>query len=304
MTADRMIAKKGELTINAIFGIFIAIITIFLLLSFFSLQMPTFAKQAYCKTFFYVASAPFLPEGIRQEQEYCREFSMMSSVEIKPQNVFVRALSEGSRTKKLIFIGAQENEVKVSVPENSTLTSFSFLLKGNLSSASVDVCADGTSEWNISQMAPSREYSSPKEIFQSAKNCAEKCAAFPCNITIKISGENGEAMLSEIEVSYKKCLLKEEIAAAILACWEKANYGAYSRNLQCTGLAVRRCQNSGINESSITNYLKEQKLCNVISNSDFGCGERDEIEWQAVSIKSEGSVLIEFVNSSRKIRVS
>jgi len=45
-------------------------------------------------------------------------------------------------------------------------------------------------------------------------------------------------------------------------------------------------------------------LCRIIGNSDFGCGESDDINWSVINLKSEDSVLIEFVNSTKQIRVS
>jgi len=299
-----MAGKKGDLTIDAIMAIFLAIVTIFLLLSFFSLKMPIFAKEAYCKTFFYVASASFMPPGIRQEQSYCREFSMLEVQDVIPTKVFVKNLSDGSTSELLQFSGREQQQVEVILPENKTVTDFSFSVKGNLSNFSAQICNDPLSEWQISPMAPSRQYSSGRDVLKSAQACFSKCRAFPCPIQINITGENGNLVISDISFGYKKCLIKEEIISNILACWEKANYGKYSKDIKCKALIVRNCESSGISEQSITDYLKQQGLCRIIGNSDFGCGESDDINWSVINLKSEDSVLIEFVNSTKQIRVS
>lgn len=297
--------KKGDITIDAMFGAFIGLVTIILLVSFFSLQMPTFAKEIYCKTFFYVASASFMPSGIRQDSSYCREFSMLETEYVKPQKVFVKTISEGSSSKLIKLYPAGWEQLEILLPENRTIEDFSFSAMGNLSNFSAGICGP-PDDWNVSQMVPSRKYSSPKDMLKSAKECASKCSSFPCPITLNISGENGIVVISDISLAYRKCLLEEEIASNILACWEKANRGQYSKGIKCKALVVSNCETTGISEQSITEYLKQQGLCRIIGNtgSDPECGESDDILWEIVNLKPDGSVLIEFVNSTKKIRVS
>lgn len=63
--------KKADISITTIFVIVITIISILLLLGLFSTKLPTFAKEIYCKTFFYVHSSVFVPRALRADQTYC-----------------------------------------------------------------------------------------------------------------------------------------------------------------------------------------------------------------------------------------
>ncbi|MBD3203295.1 hypothetical protein GF327_03310 [Candidatus Woesearchaeota archaeon] len=63
--------KKADLTINTIFVILVTIISIILLLGIFSTKLPVFAKKIYCKTFFFIHSATFIPKDMRADQDFC-----------------------------------------------------------------------------------------------------------------------------------------------------------------------------------------------------------------------------------------
>jgi len=63
--------KKGSLPINIILVLFIAVVSISLLIGLFVTKVPGFTKAIYCKTFFHLHSATFVPDTIRQDQSYC-----------------------------------------------------------------------------------------------------------------------------------------------------------------------------------------------------------------------------------------
>jgi len=63
--------KKASLPINMILVMFIAVVSISLLIGLFVTKVPGFNKGIYCKTFFHLHSATFVPESIRQDQSYC-----------------------------------------------------------------------------------------------------------------------------------------------------------------------------------------------------------------------------------------
>jgi hypothetical protein len=75
---DKMSKRKADISINMIMVIVISIISIVMLLGIFSTKLPTFAKSIYCKTFFYVHSATFVPKEIRQDQSFCRDTKAMN----------------------------------------------------------------------------------------------------------------------------------------------------------------------------------------------------------------------------------
>lgn len=65
--------KKGDIAINLVLIIVIAVISIFLLIGLFATKLPGFSKSLYCKTFFHVYSKTFVPSGLRVDPEYCQE---------------------------------------------------------------------------------------------------------------------------------------------------------------------------------------------------------------------------------------
>ncbi|MBN1501934.1 hypothetical protein JW930_00180 [Candidatus Woesearchaeota archaeon] len=69
--------KKGDISITTVFIIFITLASILLLLGLFSTKLPTFAKEMYCKTFFYIHSSVFIPKNFRAEQSYCLDTKLL-----------------------------------------------------------------------------------------------------------------------------------------------------------------------------------------------------------------------------------
>ncbi|MBN2422392.1 hypothetical protein JXB41_04130 [Candidatus Woesearchaeota archaeon] len=74
--------KKADLAINTVFVILVTIISIILILGIFSTKLPGFAKGIYCKTFFYIHSAAFIPKGLRADQNYCISENALAPAEI------------------------------------------------------------------------------------------------------------------------------------------------------------------------------------------------------------------------------
>jgi len=63
--------RKGNMPINVILVMLVALISISLLIGLFMTKVPNFAKGIYCNTFFHLHSATFVPDAIRQDQSYC-----------------------------------------------------------------------------------------------------------------------------------------------------------------------------------------------------------------------------------------
>ncbi|MEM0231220.1 MAG: hypothetical protein QXS55_00890 [Candidatus Woesearchaeota archaeon] len=290
---------RAEITISAIFGGLTAVLAIVLLISFFSFQMPVFAKQVYCKTFFYVASASFLPSGIRQSSDYCREFSMLHFIEVKPIRVFVKRFADNSTT----FTSNGESTFYFILPINSTLTGFSFSARAESGSAEFYICGSKNADWQIEGAVPSKYYTSPGSLVKNLAECSSKCKAYPCILNVSVRS-SGKVWIKDLSLTYKDCPLLEAIAASTISCWESANFGSYSENIPCAAILIRNCPPLNINESTLTKYLRDNGLCGAISNLDYECGDSDDIEWNLTSIHPQGSILIEFLNNSKKIRIS
>ncbi|MCX6710352.1 MAG: hypothetical protein NTV63_05385, partial [Candidatus Woesearchaeota archaeon] len=177
--------KKGDIAINAVMIGLITIASIFLLLMLFSLRMPAFAKQMYCKTFFHLHSASFMPEALRQDQDYCREQTALETYEIKPQDVIMRGLLNGGTSRRFDFI-ASNQFFQIGIEKKMEISKFSFALSGNASSIKIDVCPDGIIDFNITDMVPERKYYTDKALFDAFVNCSAKCHSFPCNVDFQI----------------------------------------------------------------------------------------------------------------------
>jgi|GEM_PF-1671227 len=296
--------KKADIAVNMIMIVLLTIISIFLLMSLFSLKMPVFAKQMYCKTFFYVQSSSFMPAFLRQSQDYCREFSALETSEIKPQTVFIREFPDQSRSKKFDFEAQEEQFFKIMLQKNISAVDFSFSVSGNASYLEFDVCDDGTAEWNLTNMIKDKIFQPEKKLLKPFNDCILKCPSFPCDITVKMKGENGFAIISELAVAYPECLLKEEMLSNIVACWEKANFGAYSKNFLCKSLSFKKCQSEQITEKNMTDLIIEKGLCPIMGNKNYGCGEENNIEWNITTIKPDDIILIEFIKDKKQIKIS
>ncbi len=298
--------EKANIAIDTLFIILISIISIFLLLSLFSLQVPVFAKEMYCKTFFYIHSSTFIPRALRQDQDYCKEFQAMENYVVKPKSYFIREFSDGERTKKLVFDGKKDYIVKIRINGNLTLSYIDFSISGNTNYVRFDACNDGNFGWNLTELIPEKEFR-PNNLFsEKFKDCFKMCRSFPCDVPIRISGENGYIIVSNLEVSLLKCFINEELASNIVACWEKANFGDYSKNIICKSLTLKKCnfKSEDVSEAEVTRILKEKGLCSVIGNSDFDCGDSDNIEFNITRIRPNDIILIEFLKDKKLIRVS
>ncbi len=63
--------RKGDISTNTIFIIVITLVSIIMLLGLFSTKFPSFSKNVYCNTFFFIHSAAFVPSNLRADQSYC-----------------------------------------------------------------------------------------------------------------------------------------------------------------------------------------------------------------------------------------
>jgi len=69
--------KKANIPIETMIVLFVAVISVALLIGLFSSKIPGFSKALYCKTIYHIHSASFIPSSIRQSQTYCEKNSSM-----------------------------------------------------------------------------------------------------------------------------------------------------------------------------------------------------------------------------------
>ena len=65
--------KKADIALNTMLVILIAVISIIMLIGFFSQLFPSFGKTVYCNTLFLVQKQSFIPQEMRAEQSFCQE---------------------------------------------------------------------------------------------------------------------------------------------------------------------------------------------------------------------------------------
>jgi hypothetical protein len=155
---------------------------------------------------------------------------------------------------------------------------------------------------------------SPKRINATLKDAVSeelsKCSEEPCKLNISVFTHTpGKIILSRLDIGYRKCLVKEEVLAQAVACWERSGFGKSDSDLKCYELSIPPSCGSidPVNESTVTELmLKEGDLCEILGNNDADpkCGKYDGIEWNAVSISSGKNILIEYSEKKGKIIIS
>jgi hypothetical protein len=170
-------------------------------------------------------------------------------------------------------------------------------------SASVDVSGE-LSPKNISIKVSDSNIT--KNLNEQLKSCAGK----NCIISINASaGSEGFLKLSGLSVSYKYCLVKEELLARALACWERADFGKASSDIKCYELSIpSTCKIvENVNESAITELmLSASGVCDIFGNSDSDsrCGKANNLDWEIINVGLEKNILIEYSSEKGKVVVS
>ncbi|MBN1386323.1 hypothetical protein JW968_05115 [Candidatus Woesearchaeota archaeon] len=66
-------SRKADISIGLMLVLFVAVISVAMLVGLFATKLPGFSKSLYCKTFYHVYSATFVPKGLRVDKSYCVE---------------------------------------------------------------------------------------------------------------------------------------------------------------------------------------------------------------------------------------
>ena len=136
-----------------------------------------------------------------------------------------------------------------------------------------------------------------------------ECDSYTCFIPLNVSaGTKGVIMLSGLDIIYKRCLVREEIVANALACWERANFGKSNKDISCYEITIpEKCGAvEDTTEEDITELLLKNKLCDILPNNDVdvNCGKSDKIDWRIKHVFVGRNILIRYSSDERKIIIS
>ena len=113
-------------------------------------------------------------------------------------------------------------------------------------------------------------------------------------------------VLDTAVIGKEGCNLENETFVHMMSCWEKVNYGNYSKAFICRELIpYKNCTNISTSELNITAIIKEQRICELLPNNDYlNCGDEDRIDYTLKEIGPGINILIEYDNQTRKLKVS
>ncbi|MGB9748619.1 MAG: hypothetical protein ACP5H9_04590 [Candidatus Woesearchaeota archaeon] len=286
--------KNGELSIQIIFAVVIVVISIMFLTALFSRNLTGFAREIYCKTVFYVHSSVFIPKTFRQDSQFCKYEGAFETRTIKPKEIFLERFDDGSMFKMLNFSDSKKQNLTFNIkPEKIRELALNFSSEANIS-FSISFCKK-TNHIKVIDNVESQ--------IMLKKSDFEECNA--TNLILELNSSSGTLLVKNPRIAYEECFLEQELLAHILACWDKTKKGSYAKNIICFQIVVPKfCEDEKTSESSITRVIKEQGLCYIIGNNDYGCGEEDNIEYNLKLITSRTNIMIEYDAEKKKIIVS
>jgi len=295
------------MAIDTIFIMVVSIIGIFFLLFLFSGKFPAVGKDLYCNTFFHLASSNFFPEPIRQSQDYCtsKDKDRATIFQANPR-IFTRStLADGSTTARISGSGV----IILSMPEDARIMSsnFTFFTKQNLTSLSLDVGNDGTSESTILAPPANERFAVisqqvTDEIYRQLNNSAKPCLLGECQIPMTINaGDN--VTLAGMEIEYFSCGIINTAIAQMKLCNERSIDSA--ENIICGEIAVSsQCQPAVADSAEIAKRLMKENLCEELPMESSGCGAGEKVIWDLAQINPANNILIEYRGSTKQIAVS
>ena len=286
--------KDGELSIQIVFTVLIVIISVIFLTALFSKNLTGFAREIYCKTVFHVTSSVFIPKPFRQDSQFCKYENYFETKTITPEEFLITKFPEGSTIKEIDFSFEEKQNITFKIkPKMIKEFSLNFFSNENMS-ITLSIC-------NKTKNIKITENSEHQEKFKA--DYFEECNQ--TELFVELNSSSGTLTLKNPKMVYDDCMLEKQIISNILACWQKTKQGRYSKDIICLQLIVPKfCDDEKTSESSITRIIKEQGLCHIIGNNDYGCGEEDNLEYNLNLITSRTNIMIEYNADKRKIIVS
>ncbi len=279
--------RKGDIAITTIAVLFITIISILLLLALFGMKLPGFAKDIYCKTI-YVVFRSGIEEG-GEADTYCKRELLMNVNIIEKEQEFLYDFSDGSQVKRL---KNSHGLVEITIP-NSTLIYSYMVLKTDRDDEVNMTFNPGGIVLNTSLLSnEAREIYFNKELNKSLMNCTSD----PCLINISMNF-SGELKVYNLNISYEKCFVENQIIASMLACWKKAGFGKYTKDIMCDELSLLKdCPDAEVNETVILAEIKKQGLDKTLPKGNVEIGLR--------RVSQGTNILVEYSSKNKLIRVS
>ena len=92
---------------------------------------------------------------------------------------------------------------------------------------------------------------------------------------------------------------------SIVDCWKKSDFGRAEVDMFCDEIALPKDYVffKPLSEADITKIIIDRQWCHIIGNSDFGCGERDSIEFTK-DINTITNILVEYNAKKKQVIIS
>lgn len=90
----------------------------------------------------------------------------------------------------------------------------------------------------------------------------------------------------------------------IISCWKIVEVRNMSEDSGCYEIKLK-CKTDDVSEENVTYILKKEDRCRSIENSDFGCGERDQILWRVGGgiINTQQIIVIRYSGKNKAVEV-
>ncbi|MEM5831901.1 MAG: hypothetical protein QXT38_01135 [Candidatus Aenigmatarchaeota archaeon] len=113
------------------------------------------------------------------------------------------------------------------------------------------------------------------------------------------------ASLKTVEVCESdKIKFSRILLSYIIACWKMAEIRNMSEDSACYEIKLK-CKVDDVSEENITYILKREDRCKSIENSDFNCGERNQILWKVGGgiINTQQVIIVRYSGKNKAIEV-
>lgn len=111
-------------------------------------------------------------------------------------------------------------------------------------------------------------------------------------------------------LTLKRELTDKALLEFIVKCWERNDYGKGGADFICYELFLRDVE-SGINETTLTEFLKDEGWCDRLPNNfleaegkSFDCGEENKLLWKIGNIQGKDiTVIIKYDAFNHRINI-
>lgn len=280
-------------------------ISVLLILLLAGKHIPVFGNFLYCKGIGKISNVGFIPYQLRARiHDDCPELRGVKRTELKVTLASVHEFMGINSSLTSILVDTAQSSI-LEIPSNVIDSAFMTAYNNGETRVRLSVYVNNRRAFD-EEINPGAD--TKIDLTDTVRLGLSSCALPPCQVRIDfIPDQSLNLVVKDIDVTYVTCLIKEEIVAHMLACWEKANYGHYDEDLVCFELVIpRNCYTIPLNfdESEATQImLQNSNYCDLLPNSDYGCGNEDKVYWDLFQLRSEQNILIEFVSALNQIRV-